>query len=73
MQEKKEQRMKEDEKRGLKIFLEFWLLMGLLAGFNFYMYHRNGATMFLVVGIVAAVVFVGWALFYVFYVRGSER
>jgi uncharacterized membrane protein len=64
--------MKEDDKRGLKIFLEFWLLIGLLAGFNFYMYHRVGSAMFLVVGIISVAVFVGWAVFYVFYVRRSD-
>lgn len=69
----KEREMKEEEKRALKIFLEFWLLIGVLAGFNFYMYNRNGASMFLIVGIVAAAVFVGWALFYKFYVRRGER
>lgn len=71
MQEKKNESAKETEKRGLKIFLEFWLLIGVLAGFNFYMHLRNGAVMFLIVGIAAALVFVGWALFYVFYVRRS--
>lgn len=64
--------MKEEEKRGLKIFFEFWLLIGLLAGFNFYMHNLTGSTMFLVVGIVCVAVFVGWALFYLFYVRRSD-
>jgi hypothetical protein len=60
------------QNRGLKLFLEFWLLIGLLAGFNFYMYYRGGALMFLVVGIVCVVGFIGWALFYLFYVRKGE-
>jgi hypothetical protein len=63
--------MKEDEKRGFKIFLEFWLLIGLLAGFNLYNYFRGGSKLFLAVGLVCAVGFIGWALFYLFYVRKS--
>ena len=63
--------MKEDEKRGFKIFLEFWLLIGLLAGFNLYNYFRGGSKLFLAVGMVCAVGFIGWALFYLFYVRKS--
>jgi hypothetical protein len=58
---------------GLKIFLQFWLLIGLLAGFNFYSYFRQGARLFLVVGIICVVVFIGWALFYVLYVRKKEQ
>ena len=64
--------MGDEQNRGLKIFLEFWLLIGLLGGFNFYMYHRAGATMFLIVGIVCVVGFIGWALFYLLYVRKGE-
>ena len=56
-------------KRELKIFLEFWLLIGLLSGFNLYNYFRGGSKMFLVVGIICVVAFIGWALFYHFYVR----
>ena len=63
--------MKEDEKRGFKIFLEFWLLIGLLAGFNLYNYFRGGSKLFLAVGMMCAVGFIGWALFYLFYVRKS--
>jgi len=59
-------------KRELKIFLEFWLLIGLLAGFNLYNYYRNGAKMFLVVGIICVVAFIGWALFYLLYVRKAR-
>ncbi len=64
--------MNEEEKRGLKIFLEFWLLIGLLAGFNFYTYYRAGSAMFLVVGIISIAVFIGWALFYLLYVRKGD-
>jgi hypothetical protein len=63
----------EEGKRELKIFLEFWLLIGLLAGFNLYSYFRGGSKMFLVVGIICVVGFIGWALFYLFYVRGSVK
>ena len=63
--------MNEDDKRAFKIFLEFWLLIGLLAGFNLYNYFRVGSKLFLIVGVVCVVGFIGWALFYVFYVRRS--
>ncbi|HKP85419.1 MAG TPA: hypothetical protein VJZ26_04945 [Blastocatellia bacterium] len=65
--------MSEEGKQGLKIFLEFWLLIAVLAGFNFYMYFGGRSKMFLVVGIISAVVFVGWAMFYYFYVRKGEQ
>lgn len=60
-------------KRELKIFLEFWLLIGLLAGFNLYNYYRGGSRLFLAVGIICVVAFVGWALFYVLYIRRSQE
>ena len=56
-------------KRELKIFLEFWLLIGLLAGFNLYSYFSGGSKMCLIVGLICVVAFVGWAFFYLFYVR----
>jgi hypothetical protein len=59
----------EEGKRELKIFLEFWLLIGVLAGFNLYNYFRGGSKMFLVVGMICVVAFVGWAVFYLLYVR----
>jgi fatty acid desaturase len=65
--------MGEEGKRGLKIFLEFWLLIGVLAGFNFYMYFGGGSKMFLIVGILSVIVFIGWAMFYVLYVRKGEQ
>ena len=65
--------MGEEAKRGLTLFLEFWLLIALLGGFNFYSYFSGGSKLFLVVGIVCGVVFVGWALFYIFYVRRAEK
>jgi hypothetical protein len=65
--------MNEEGKRALKIFLEFWLLIGLLAAFNLYNYFRNGSRLFLVVGILCILGWVGWALFYFLYVRRSEK
>jgi hypothetical protein len=65
--------MSEQGKHGLKIFLQFWLLIALLAGFNIYNYVRNGSTMFLIVGIICIAVFFGWALFYALYVRKGEQ
>jgi len=65
--------MNEQGKQGLKIFLQFWLLIALLAGFNIYNYVRNGSKMFLIVGIICVAVFVGWALFYALYVRKGEH
>ena len=59
----------EEGKRELKIFLEFWLLIGLLAGFNLYYYFSGGSKMFLVVGIICVLGFIGWALFYLLHIR----
>jgi hypothetical protein len=66
-------RMGDPGNRGLKLFLEFWLLIAFLAGFNFYMYHERGRTMFLIVGLVSAAVFIGYGLFYLLYVRKGEQ
>lgn len=63
----------EEGKRELKIFLEFWLLIGLLAGFNLWNYFGGGSKLFLAVGIICVVAFIGWALFYLFYVRGRAE
>jgi hypothetical protein len=65
--------MSDTEKRGLKIFLEFWILIGLLAGFNIYMYYRGGRGMFLAVAILCIAGFIGWALFYLLYVRKAGK
>jgi len=64
-----ERKPAEEGKLELKIFLEFWLLIGLLAGFNLYNYFRGGSKLFLVVGLICVVGLIGWALFYLFYVR----
>lgn len=65
--------MGKERNSGLKLFLEMWLLIALLAAFNFYMYYDGGQKKFLVMGIGTAVVFVGFGLFYVIYVRRGER
>ena len=65
--------MSEEGKRALKIFLEFWLLIGLLAAFNLFNYFRSGSRLFLVVAIICITGFIGWALFYLLYVRKSEK
>lgn len=65
--------MSEEGKRALKIFLQFWLLIGLLAGFNLYNYFRNGSKLFLVVAIICVAGFIGWALFYLLYASKSEK
>ena len=58
---------------GLKIFLEFSVLIALLAAFNLYSYFSGGSKMFLVVGIIAVVVFIGWIVFYLVYVRKPTK
>ena len=65
--------MNEEGKRGLKIFLQFGLLIGLLGAFNLYNYFRVGKKFSLVVGIMCVVGLLGWALFYVVYVRRGEK
>ena len=66
--------MGEDGKQqGLKMFLEFWLLIAVLGGFNFYMYFGGRSKMFLVVGIICVAGFIGWAIFYLLYVRKGEQ
>jgi len=64
--------MSEEGNRGLKLFLEFWLLIGVLAAFNLYSYFRGGSKLFLGVGLIAVLAFIGWALFYIFYVRSKQ-
>ena len=65
--------MGDEIKRGLKVFLQYWVLFALLAAFNFYYYSKSGRAMFLVVGIVCVIVFIGWLLFYVYYVRKGGK
>ena len=64
--------MVDDKRRGLKVFLQYWVLFALLGAFNFYYYFKSGRVMFLVVALVCVAVFIGWVIFYVYYVRKGE-
>jgi hypothetical protein len=64
--------MSMEGKQGLRIFLQYWLLIAVLGAFNFYRYFTTRATLSLVVGIGCAAVFVGWVLFYLLYVRNKS-
>lgn len=64
--------MNEQSKRGLRIFLQYWVLIALLAAFNFYKYFTAESTLSLIMAVACTVVFVGWVLFYLYYVRGRE-
>ena len=65
--------MSKEGNRGLKLFLELWVLIALLAAFNYYMYYDGHQKKFLVMGIGTTVAFVSFGLFYLLYVRQSER
>jgi hypothetical protein len=65
--------MSDEKRRGVKVFLQYWVLFALLAAFNFFYYFKSGRRMFLVVAIVCVVVFIGWVIFYVYYVRKADR
>ena len=64
---------KSEATRGLKIFLEFWLLIALLAAFNFYSYYKSGSKLFLAVAIICCAALLVWAAFYFVYVRRPPR
>ena len=64
-----EQRTMAEKDRGLRLFLQYWLLIAVLGGFNVYTYIRSGNKLALVVAIVCALAFAGWLLFYLLYVR----
>jgi hypothetical protein len=68
----REQGMGEQEQRGLKIFLQYWGLIAVLAAFNIYNYVKNGHKLSLALSIVCGVAFVGWVFFYVFWVRPKK-
>jgi hypothetical protein len=61
--------MEDESTRALKIFLMFWALFAALAAVNLYVYFTAGNKLSLIGGIVCALVFFGWAGFYLFYVR----
>jgi hypothetical protein len=58
-----------EQNRGLRIFLQYWLLIAVLGGFNTYTYIKNGNKLALAVAIVCALAFAGWLFFYLLYVR----
>ncbi len=64
--------MKETAGYGLRVFLQYWVLIALLCGFNIYNYMKKGSLLSLTVAILCGVVFIGWVSFYLFYVRGKE-
>ena len=61
-----------EQDRGLRLFLQYWLLIAVLGGFNVYTYIKRGNKLSLVVAVVCAVAFAGWLVFYVVYVRKKE-
>jgi hypothetical protein len=64
--------MDEQSKRGLRIFLQYWVLIAILATFNFYKYFTGKNILSLIIAILCTAIFVGWVLFYLYYVRGKE-
>lgn len=64
--------MKERAPYGLRIFLQYWVLIALLCAFNIYNYIKKGSRLSLIVAILCGVAFLGWVSFYLFYVRRKE-
>ena len=58
-----------EQDRGFRVFLQYWLLIAVLGGYNLYRYINGGNKLSLALAIVCALAFVGWLLFYIFYVR----
>jgi hypothetical protein len=66
--------MKEENRIGLRIFLQFWGLLAVLAGFNIYNYTRLHTKLSLAGAIVCVAAFISWGLAYRFYFgRPSPR
>ncbi|HEY7543785.1 MAG TPA: hypothetical protein VID27_02830 [Blastocatellia bacterium] len=57
--------MDKEEKRALKIFAQYGLLIALLAGFNFYNYYRGMGMFALIAALVCVMALVGWTIFYI--------
>ena len=55
--------------RGFRVFIQYWVLIAVLGGYNAYNYARSGNKLSLAVAVVCALAFAGWLLFYLFYVR----
>ena len=64
--------MKQEQKRALRIFIQFSLLIALMAGVNLYLYFVDGNLMSLVVALLSGIAFIGWVYFYKRYVRVKE-
>lgn len=64
--------MKTEEKRALRIFLQFSLLIALMAGVNLYLYYREGGPFSLIVAIICGIALIGWVIYYKRYVRVKE-
>lgn len=61
--------MASEGRTGVRIFLQYWILIAVLGAFNFYRYATTKNLFSLIVGIICAAVFIGWVLFYYLYVR----
>ena len=61
--------MKQEQKRALRIFIQFSLLIALMAGVNLYLYFIEGTLMSLAVAVLSGISFIGWVYFYKRYVR----
>jgi hypothetical protein len=57
---------------GLKIYLEFALLIVVLGGFNLYSYYKDGKRLFLIMGIVCIGALLGWTAVYFFYFKRNQ-
>jgi hypothetical protein len=64
--------MKTEEKRALRIFLQFSLLIALMAGVNLYLYLKEGRSFSLIVAIICGIALIGWVYYYRRYVRVKE-
>ena len=63
-----------EQDRGIKIFIQYGLLILGLGGFNFYWYlKKSGGKASLAMAIVCAVAFAGWVVFYFAYVRKKAQ
>ena len=58
-----------EQGRGLRVFIQYWVLIAALGGFNVYNYIKSGNKLSLAVAIVCSLAFAGWLLFYIVYVR----
>ncbi|HWP42090.1 MAG TPA: hypothetical protein VNO14_02555 [Blastocatellia bacterium] len=64
--------MKAEEKRALRIFLQFSFLIALMGAVNLYLYYQEGRLVSLIVAILSGVAFIGWVVYYRRYIRARE-